>query len=60
MGEANDQGETRSSGKRREWLAFLFVTAVVVPLLTIAVVVGYGFVVWMLQIFVLGPPGHGG
>ncbi|SDO44178.1 nitrate reductase NapE [Halomonas shengliensis] len=57
---AEVKNESRAGGKRREWLAFLFVTAVVVPLLTIAVVGGYGFVVWMLQVFVLGPPGHGG
>lgn len=60
MAEVKSENETGSGGKRREWLAFLFVTAVVVPLLTIAVVGGYGFVVWMLQVFVLGPPGHGG
>jgi nitrate reductase NapE len=48
-----------STTRLQEWLAFLFVTAVVIPLLTVGVVAGYGFVVWMLQVFVLGPPGHG-
>lgn len=59
MGSANGKSEPRSGGKKREWLAFLFVTAVAMPLLAVAVVGGYGFVVWMLQVFVLGPPGHG-
>lgn len=53
-----EQSQHRSN-KLREWLAFLFITAVVVPLLTIGAVAGYGFVVWILQVFVLGPPGHG-
>lgn len=57
---AESKSESGSVGKRREWLAFLFVVAIGVPLLTVAVVGGYGFVVWMLQVFVLGPPGHGG
>lgn len=48
-----------STTRLQEWLAFLFVTAVVIPLLTIGGVAGYRFVVWMLQVFVLGPPGHG-
>lgn len=44
---------------KREWLSFLFVTAVLMPLLAVAIVGGYGFVVWMLQAFVFGPPGTG-
>lgn len=52
------QGDDQTS-RLREWLAFLFITAVLVPLLTIMAVAGYGFIVWMLQVFVFGPPGHG-
>jgi nitrate reductase NapE len=59
MAKTESRQETGSS-KRREWTALLFIVAIVVPLLSIAVVGGYGFVVWMLQVFVLGPPGHGG
>lgn len=51
-------GESRTA--KQEWLAFLFVTVILVPLLSVAVVAGYGFVVWMLQVFVLGPPGVSG
>ncbi|WGV99299.1 trimethylamine N-oxide reductase system protein TorE [Vibrio sp. YMD68] len=43
-----------------EWQSFLFITVVLFPILSIAFVGGYGFIVWMLQVFVLGPPGvHG-
>ena len=42
--------------KRREWLLFLFLTVVLAPALAVAVVGGYGFMVWMFQL-VAGPPG---
>lgn len=35
--------------------SFLFLTAVMVPVLTVMIVVGYGFAVWMYQLFA-GPP----
>lgn len=41
--------------RRRERLAFLLLTAVVFPLLTVLIVAGYGFVVWVWQMF-NGPP----
>ena len=41
--------------KKSELAAFLFLTVVLVPALAVAIVVGYGFVVWMLQILA-GPP----
>ncbi|EGR0578948.1 TPA: trimethylamine N-oxide reductase system protein TorE [Vibrio cholerae] len=44
-----------------EWKSFLFITVVLFPILSVAFVGGYGFIVWMLQMFVFGPPGlHGG
>ncbi|EKF9659912.1 trimethylamine N-oxide reductase system protein TorE [Vibrio cholerae] len=50
-------GEKRSL----EWKSFLFITVVLFPILSVAFVGGYGFIVWMLQMFVFGPPGlHGG
>ena len=42
--------------KKHERNVFLFLTAVLVPTLAVAIVVGYGFMVWMYQIFA-GPPG---
>lgn len=45
--------------KQRERVAFLLLTAVVFPLLTVMIVASYGFIVWFWQMFVSGPPtGH--
>ncbi len=54
MGEAMaDVGMPR---RRRELLVFLFLTVVLAPMLAVAIVGGYGFMVWMYQLFA-GPPG---
>lgn len=42
--------------RSRELRAFLFLAVVLVPLLSVLIVGGYGFAVWLYQIFV-GPPG---
>lgn len=42
--------------RSRELRAFLFLAVVLVPLLSVLVVGGYGFAVWLYQIFA-GPPG---
>jgi len=41
--------------KSEEWRSFLFLTVVMVPVLTGVLIAGYGFVVWMVQL-VAGPP----
>ncbi|MDV5169120.1 trimethylamine N-oxide reductase system protein TorE [Photobacterium rosenbergii] len=46
--------------KQREWRAFFFITIFLFPILSVAAVGGYGFFVWMMQVFFLGPPGHMG
>lgn len=51
----NRPTESAGSSKRRERAAFLLLTGVVFPLLAVLVVAGYGFVVWIWQIFT-GPP----
>ena len=43
------------STRAEEWRSFLFFTIVMAPALSVAIVGGYGFLVWMLQ-FVKGPP----
>ena len=43
------------SSKGQELKAFLFLTAVMVPALSIAIVSAYGFAVWIYQAFA-GPP----
>ncbi|WP_261815484.1 trimethylamine N-oxide reductase system protein TorE [Vibrio gallicus] len=43
-----------------EWKSFFFIAVVLFPILSVIFVGGYGFSVWMLQMFVWGPPGvHG-
>ena len=44
------------SRRRSEVLTFLFLTVFLAPILAVAIVGGYGFAVWMYQIFA-GPPG---
>lgn len=50
--ERLDEGARR----RRELAAFLFLTVVLAPLLSVLIVGGYGFAIWVAQM-ILGPPG---
>ena len=45
--------------RRAELLAFLTLAVLIWPVLSVAVVGGYGFLVWMWQL-VFGPPGPPG
>jgi len=45
--------------RAEEVKSFLFLTAVMAPLLAVLIVAGYGFLVWMYQLFA-GPPGPAG
>jgi nitrate reductase NapE len=51
--QAMDSGRSR---RRSEVLTFLFLTVFLAPILSVAIVGGYGFAIWMYQIFA-GPPG---
>ena len=42
--------------KSQETRLFLFLVVLFFPLLSIALVGGFGFIVWMLQL-IMGPPG---
>ncbi|HTF83648.1 MAG TPA: periplasmic nitrate reductase, NapE protein [Cellvibrio sp.] len=42
--------------RRQEWRLFIFIIVFLFPILSVAIVGGYGFVVWMYQLFA-GPPG---
>ncbi len=50
------ESQTHNDTRRQELFAFLFLTVVLAPAVTLAVVGGYGFVVWMYQL-IAGPPG---
>ncbi|HSI54836.1 MAG: periplasmic nitrate reductase, NapE protein [Ramlibacter sp.] len=47
-----DNGITR----KQEWRSFLFLSFVMAPALAGIIVIGYGFLVWIYQLFA-GPPG---
>jgi len=50
------QQPERPPNRHRELLAFLFLTVFLAPILAVAIVGGYGFVVWIYQM-IYGPPG---
>lgn len=52
-------GGSPARERRRELLTFLFLAIVLGPALSVAVVGGFGFVVWIVQILA-GPPGPPG
>ncbi|MBM3547214.1 MAG: periplasmic nitrate reductase, NapE protein [Alphaproteobacteria bacterium] len=55
----SDPASTLKAERRREVLAFLFLTGIVMPALAVAVVGSYGLAVWVYQMFA-GPPGPPG
>lgn len=42
--------------RTEEWRSFIFFTVVMAPVLAVIGVAGYGFLVWMYQTFIGGPP----
>jgi periplasmic nitrate reductase NapE len=44
--------------KSEETRSFIFLTVVMVPVLTVALIAVYGFIVWFYQMLVGGPPHH--
>lgn len=57
METRGDSAKTPSAPTRRgELLAFLILAIVIWPILSVGIVGGYGFLIWMTQM-VFGPPG---
>lgn len=48
--------ETGHRSRAQELRAFLLLSVVMAPVVAVGVVSGYGFLVWMFQLFA-GPPG---
>lgn len=48
--------DTSPSTRQEEGRSFLFLAAVMVPVLAVLLVASYGFAVWIFQMFA-GPPG---
>ena len=42
--------------KTEEWRTWLFFTVFLAPLLAVLLVSGWGFAVWMYQVWIAGPP----
>lgn len=56
----DDPGQvSRDDRRRHEFRLFVFLIVFLFPILAVAVVGGYGFIIWMSQIF-MGPPGPPG
>lgn len=53
-----DQPDRFVASKQQERIAFLLLTGVFFPLLAVLIVAGYGFVVWIWQMFNGPPTGH--
>ncbi|SDU28331.1 periplasmic nitrate reductase, NapE protein [Halopseudomonas salegens] len=53
---ADNDELNRQHSKGAEARAFAFITVFLFPLLAVALVGGYGFVIWMMHTFI-GPPG---
>ncbi|MBR0694096.1 periplasmic nitrate reductase, NapE protein [Bradyrhizobium lablabi] len=56
MSATGDDTIARPRRRRMEIIAFLFLTAVVMPALAVATVGSYGLAVWIYQM-IAGPPG---
>jgi nitrate reductase NapE len=52
MSEDADPAQRR----KEEFRTWLFFTVFMAPILAVLIVSGWGFVVWMWQVFVAGPP----
>ncbi len=53
---SRSKATAEAGAKRREITMFLVLAFAIWPILAVAVVGGYGFIVWMFQA-VMGPPG---
>ena len=50
--------ENNEIRKSEELRSFLFLTVVMVPVLTVMIIAAYGFMVWVYQMLIGGPPHH--
>lgn len=51
------EGSAPTPTRAQELRSFLFLSVVMAPAIAGAVVAGYGFLIWMVQL-VAGPPAH--
>lgn len=53
-----NESEQAKQRKAEEFRTWLFFTVFMAPILAVLVVSGWGFVVWMYQVFIAGPPSY--
>ncbi|MCK5497323.1 MAG: periplasmic nitrate reductase, NapE protein [Hyphomicrobiaceae bacterium] len=53
---SSPKNSKKPATKKRELSAFLFLTVLLAPAMSVAVVGGYGFAIWIYQL-IAGPPG---
>ncbi|MFV0456067.1 MAG: periplasmic nitrate reductase, NapE protein [Pseudomonas sp.] len=56
----NDDASVRTSSKSEETRLFVFLIVFLFPILSVALVSTYGFIVWISQMTIFGPPGPAG
>jgi len=58
----NQNGDAREqpSSKSEETRLFVFLIVFLFPILSVALVSTYGFIVWISQMTIFGPPGPAG
>lgn len=54
--EQHENGDYTTNQQAKERRLFVFIVVFLFPLLSVALVGGYGFVIWMYQLL-MGPPG---
>ena len=47
---------TEEESKKTEWYSFILLVVFLAPILSVIIVGGFGFIVWISQL-ILGPPG---
>ncbi len=59
MHASPDRTTDDGNDRRREWRLYIFIIVFLFPILSVMIVGGFGFTVWMYQLFA-GPPGPPG
>lgn len=56
MGKVKQNISSEGLTPRSEGRQFFILAVIILPLLLVLGVAAYGFIVWMLQVFIFGPP----
>lgn len=59
MHAGSENSVNDGNNRSREWRLYIFIVVFLFPILSVMIVGGFGFIVWMYQLFA-GPPGPPG